>query len=196
MLGVPFRPAVVLHAYGSYLQSAASPVTTAGAAFGLGAMDGGSKLDDTAGQWANAFMTGDGSANANTQRGQQTNATIYAFDTALGVQRRATFVSMNPDGFTVNFSPSVSGVDAQVISLALAGLDAQVGSFNKVASPTTSQPVAGVNFRPAAVLLTSFQDIARATPVAHSRFGIGASDGTTEGSSAFQDEDARGGQPT
>jgi len=183
--GVPFQPNAVLHAYGSYLQSAASPVTTAGAAFGLGAMDGDGN------EWANAFFTVDGSANADTQRGQQTDATIYAIDAALASQRRAHFVSMNSDGFTVNFSPAGSAVDAQVISLALAGLNVQVGSFDKVAAPTAVQVVAGVNFQPNAVLLTSFQDVARtAGPVAHSRFGIGASDGATEGSSAFQDQDA------
>ena len=166
-------------------RAAASPVVTAGAAFGLGAMDGDGN------QWANAFFSVDGSAAADTQRGQQIDAVIYAFDAALTSQRRAHFVSMNSDGFTVNFSPTGSAVDAQVISLALAGLNAQVGNFDKVAAPTTVQVVPGVNFLPAAVLLTSFQDVARtAGPVAHSRFGIGASDGTTEGSSAFQDQDA------
>src|SRR4029077_2294169 len=127
------QPNVVLHAYGGYLQSTASPVVTTGAAFGLGAMDADGN------QWANAFFSVDGSAGADTQRGQQIDATIYAFNAALASQRRAHFVSMNPDGFTVTFSPAGSAVDAQVISLALAGLNAQVGNFNKVASPTTSQ---------------------------------------------------------
>ncbi len=52
--------------------------------------------------------------------------------------------------------------------------------------------LSGVGFQPKAVILSSFQDITRASPVTHSRFGIGASDGTTEGSSAFSDTDSLG----
>ncbi len=189
VVGVAFQPNLVFHAYGSYLQSTASPITTAGAAFGLGAMDG----EPSAGhQWATSFLSADALGTTDTQRGQQIDACIYAFDQALASQRRAHFVSMNTDGFTVNFSPSGSAVDAQVISLALAGLNGQVGSFLKsTGGAPASQPVIGVGFKPSAILLTSFQDVARAGgPVAETRFGIGASDGTTEGSSAFRDQDA------
>ena len=41
-------------------------------------------------------------------------------------------------------------------------------------------------------MLASVQNTTSAAPVAHSRFGLGASDGTTEGSSAFQDQNGAG----
>ena len=65
---------------------------------------------------------------------------------------------------------------------------------NATAGSNIPQSITGANFRPSVVLLTSFQDITRATPVAQTRFGIGASDGTTEGSAAFID--ANGVSPT
>ena len=55
---------------------------------------------------------------------------------------------------------------------------------------TASQSITGVDFQPEQVLLTSAQDLARIAPVVQSRFGIGASDGVTEGSSAFGDQNA------
>ena len=89
-------------------------------------------------------------------------------------------------------SNATSANDMQVISLALGGLNAQVGSWNKStgAAPATDK-VTGINFQPSAVLMASVQDLTQAgNATAHSRFGIGASDGVTEGSSAFTDTDA------
>src|SRR5262249_47926411 len=52
------------------------------------------------------------------------------------------------------------------------------------------QPVTGVKFSPDAVLLASFQDVAQASPVAHTRLGLGAADGSfNQGSSAVADLD-------
>ena len=121
--------------------------------------------------------------------GSRTDSFLYSFNSSVAVQKKASFVSMDTDGFTVNVSNATSGNNTQVISLALAGLNAQVGSFNKsnAVAPATD-PVAGVNFQPELVLLTSVQDLTQAgLATAHTRFGIGASDGTTEGSSAFTD---------
>jgi hypothetical protein len=101
---------------------------------------------------------------------------------------------MDSDGFTVNFTNATSANNAQVVSLALAGLNAKVGSFNKATgAATATQAITGVNFKPALAMFTSVQDVTQAAPQAHSRFGLGASDGTTEGS-AFQDERRRGRQ--
>src|SRR6185295_16465380 len=103
------------------------------------------------------------------------------------VQKRASFVSMNSDGFTVNVTNATSTNDAQVISLALAGLNNKVGSFNKVTgAATATQAITGVNFKPALAMFTSVQDVTQANPQTQSRFGIGASDGVTAGSSAFE----------
>ncbi|HMC68421.1 MAG TPA: hypothetical protein VKJ07_04635, partial [Mycobacteriales bacterium] len=45
----------------------------------------------------------------------------------------------------------------------------------------------GGEFQPSAVLFASAQDITRANPVAHARVGVGAVDGTTQGSTADAD---------
>jgi len=65
---------------------------------------------------------------------------------------------------------------------------ATVGSFNKVTTAApASQSVSSVGFRPGAVLLSSYQMAAQTASVSetHCSYGIGASDGTREGSSAF-----------
>ncbi|HUL98953.1 MAG TPA: hypothetical protein VLU24_05965, partial [Mycobacterium sp.] len=183
--GVGFQPVLAFHAYANYLQTTAPNNSAARAAFGFGAMD------MNGDQWAVSTFSLDAAGTSDTQRGQQTNACIFSFSSALAVQKKASIVSMDSDGFTVNFSNSTSANNMQVFSLALAGLNAGVGSFLKsTGAAPASQAITGVNFKPAAVLLTSFQDVTQANPVAHSRFGIGASDGTTEGSSAYEDLDA------
>ncbi|HEY7172610.1 MAG TPA: C25 family cysteine peptidase [Vicinamibacterales bacterium] len=183
--GVGFQPVLAFHAYANYQQTAAPNNSAARAAFGFGAMD------MNGDQWAVSTFSRDGLATSDTQRGQVTDGCIYSFSQTLAIQKEASIVSMDADGFTVNFTNSTSATSMQVFTLALAGLNGSVGSFLKSAGAApASQAVTGVNFRPSAVLLTSFQDVTQATPVTHSRYGIGASDGTTEGSSAYADVDA------
>ena len=183
--GVGFDPDVVFHAHGGHALTAALPTNLAGGAFGLGVMD----FDGD--QWAFANWTVDNVGTSDTQRGQLTNAAIYSFTNGLIVQKQASWVSMNADGFTLNFTNTGSALAARVFSLALKGVNVKPGSFLKAtaAAPAT-QAITGVGFRPNLVMLASVQSTTQANPVAHSRFGLGASDGTSEGSSAFQDEDA------
>ena len=129
--GVGFTPDVVLHAHIGDDFTAAAPATAANAHFGLGAMD------KSGGQWANDVLSVNG-VPADTQHGQQTNGCLYAFNNALAVQKKASFVSMDVDGFTVNFTNATSALQGQVISLALKGVRAKAGSFLK--STSTSLP--------------------------------------------------------
>jgi hypothetical protein len=185
--GVGFQPNVVLHAYGTHTFTGALPAAIPGAGFGLGAMDADGD------QWASTFLTVDNVGTSDTQRGQQTDGAIYSFNNALAVQKKASWVSMNADGFTVNFTNAASAAAARVLSLALKGVNVKPGSFLKTTgAQPASQPITGVGFPPSVVLLTSFQDVTQANPVAHSRMGIGASDGTTEGSSAITDTNGQG----
>ena len=182
--GVGFQPDVVFHAHGGHAFTGALGTNLAGGAFGLGVMD----FDGE--QWAFANWTADNSANSNTQRGQLTDAALLSFNNTPTIQKRASWVSMNADGFTMNFI-TASGAAARVFSLALKGVNVKPGSFTKaVTAAPAPQPITGVGFRPGLVMLASVQNTTSATPVAHSRFGLGASDGTTEGSTAFQDTDA------
>jgi peptidase C25-like protein len=183
--GVGFRPAVVFHANAGVQQVAAAPSTMANAVLGIGAMSG------EGNQWATGFLSLDSQTTSDTQRGQRTDAFLYEFNQSLAVQKKASFVSMDSDGFTVNISNATSANNTRVFSLALAGLNATVGSFNKsVAAATATQAITGVGFKPGAVLLASAQDVTQAAAVAQARFGLGASDGTTEGAATFEATDA------
>ncbi len=185
--GVGFQPDVVFHAHGGHALTAALPtnrrwrrVRPRRDGFRRRSM-GVRQLDD--GQ----------RGTSDTQRGQLTNAAIYSFNNGLTVQKRASWVSMNADGFTLNFSNTGSAAAARVFSLALKGVNVKPGSFLKTTGAAPApQAITGVGFRPSLVMLASVQSTASANPVVHSRFGLGASDGTTEGSSAFQDQDAAG----
>lgn len=183
--GVGFQPNLVFHAHAGAQQVAGVPSTMANGALGFGVM---SAEGD---EWANGFLTLDNAATSDAQRGQQTDAFLYAFDQNLAVQKKASFVSMDANGFTADITTAASANDMQVFSLALSGLNATVGRFTKsVAAQPASQAITGVGFKPGAVLFTSVQDVTQAAPVAHARFGLGASDGTTDGASTFEDLDA------
>ena len=168
--------------------TAALPANMAGGAFGLGVMD----FDGD--QWAFANWT-DGQPRARAIRSAASGPTppLYSFNNALTVQKKRPWVSMNADGFTLNFTNAGSNAAARVFSLALKGVNVKPGSFLKsTGAAPAAQPITGVGFRPSLVMLASVQSTTQATPVAHSRFGLGASDGSTEGSSAFQDQNAAG----
>jgi hypothetical protein len=185
--GVGFQPDVVFHAHGGHSLTAALPANIPDGAFGLGVMD----FDGD--QWAFANWLEDAAGTSDTQRGQVTNAAIYSFNQTPAVQKQASWVSMNADGFTVNFTNTGSALAARVFSLALKGVNVKPGSFLKsTGAAPASQPITGVGFRPSLVMLASVQSTTSATPAVHSRFGLGASDGTTEGSSAFQDQNGAG----
>ena len=180
--GVGFKPMGVIHIHANSGLTGTAPSNDANGGMGFGVMD------SAGNQWATStFST---STNpSDSQRGQQTDATIYTFTNALGVAKEAKFVSMDSDGFTLNYSTANANA-GQVFSLVLGGLNFKAGNFTK---PTTAAPAAqtitGVGFLPHAVFLHSFQDIARATPVAEARLGYGASDGSSGNSSAFAEQD-------
>ncbi len=185
--GVGFRPNAVIHAHGTEAFTSALPASIAGAGFGLGAMDADGD------QWASAFLAVDNLGTSDTQRGQQTDAAIYSFNNGLTVQKEASWVSMDADGFTVNFTNAASAAAARVLSLALKGVNVKPGFFLKTNGSTpVTQTISGVGFQPDVVMLTSFQDVTQAAPQTQSRFGIGASDGTTDGSSAMTDQNNAG----
>ena len=102
-------------------------------------------MDKNGGQWAQSVLSMDGSANADTQRGQQTDGCLYAFDAGLVMQKKAAFSSMDAGGFTVNFTNATSNSAGQVISLALKGVAAKAGSFDKSISAPAAAYVQSQN---------------------------------------------------
>jgi len=176
---IGFKPVVCIHAHARYSSTVTDGI------FGLGAMD----YDGD--QWANTIYSVDNALDMDTQRGQQTDSCIYEVTNSLGISREASWVSMDDNGFTVNFSTVQGSASKSAFSLCLKGLHAKVGTWNKSTNTSVpaSDPVTGVGFQPSLVLLTSFQDTTQANPVAESRWGIGASDGTNERSTYYIDKD-------
>jgi hypothetical protein len=97
---------------------------------------------------------------------------------------------MNADGFTLNFT-TANSTASHVYSLALGGLKASVGTFNKTAAAAPASQSVTSGFQPGALLLASFQTTAQTsgTSVSIGSFGLGASDGTNEASSAVVEDD-------
>jgi hypothetical protein len=185
--GVGFRPETVLHFYAGAAYLGPAGTSQFNGIFGLGAMD------RNGGQWATQISDWDGNTTTLTSRGQQTDSAIfmYADGSQAAVTKEASYVSMDNDGFTVNFSAANANAGL-ICSLSLAGLRAKVGNFNKAtAAAPASQGVTGTGFRPGAVLLSSYQMAAQTGAVseANMSYGIGASDGSTEASSAFTSAD-------
>ena len=125
--GVGFQPNVVFHMGDQ--DNAALPSSIQDAAFSFGVMDADGN------QWVSSIYSDDAIATTNTWRAQRTDACIQELTTAGGNQTRASWVSMDANGFTVNYS--TNGAQNKMYSLALAGLNLHVGSFNKSAGPAT-----------------------------------------------------------
>jgi hypothetical protein len=140
-------------------------------------------------QWIIGQYAIDGLGTSSTYRGQRTDAFVYVPNGAGNPHLKASLVSMDADGFTAShlYAP---GSTRQIITLALAGVNMMVGSFNKSTGASGStQDVTGFGFQPSAVFLSSFLTTTMANDfgVAHARMAVGASDGTTQGVSAVTD---------
>jgi hypothetical protein len=178
--GIGFQPETVLHFYPGWGYDEAPDSNVTNAVIGLGAMD------KTGAQWAVQAGSVHNVSPTTASRAQRTDSAIYSYtDTGPAVNKDAKFVSMNADGFTVNFTTANSAA-SHLYSLALGGLKASVGSFNKTTgtAPATQSVTSG--FQPGALLLASFQTTAQTsgTAVSTGSIGLGASDGTHEASSA------------
>lgn len=173
--GVGFSPDVVLHIYCS---AASYNVTTptlwqagdfvhASNRFRMGAMD---KYGN---QWALNAIT---ETNVNPTQARRSLKDDYCFwgeTVTLGVVPKASYVSMDTDGFTLRFELA-DGQPGWVVSLALRGVEAKVGTFDKtVFGAPTSQSIVGVGFKPAGLILAGVQATGFGT-VTHQEVGIGA----------------------
>ncbi|MFN0059433.1 MAG: C25 family cysteine peptidase [Planctomycetota bacterium] len=174
--GVGFRPTVVLFIYAGLLTSSV-PGSQQNAACGMGAMDA------SGDQWALSGFSEDAVGDSYSKRAQRTNACIHH---ETDISFTASFVSMDSDGYTVNFSSVQSG--SQIMAVSLAGMNAKAGFFNKSTSGApASQSITISEFRPTLLLLTSFQNVTSGSVLDHMRFGFGMTDGTNEGATALTD---------
>lgn len=177
--GVGFQPGIVLHAMAG---TAATSLPYSGGTFvfNLGAMD------SSGNQWASVDEEADNSNPSDGCREQLTNSIIAVVNTCNdgALNTKASYVSMDADGFTTNFS-LVNGSQAYIFSLALAGIPAKAGAFTKTTSAApASQTVSGTGFQPALVMLKSVQATTSSSSNFNARSGFGASDGVTEAAGA------------
>jgi hypothetical protein len=185
--GIGFQPETVLHfhAGGAFTQTA--PFNLANGVLGIGAMD------KTGAQWGIQVADANAQTTTLTSRGQRNDAAIFMYtDTGTAsVTKQASFVSMNPDGFTLNFTAANANA-SQIYSLALAGLKAGVGTFNKTIAAAPALQSVTTGFTPGAVFLASFQIEGQTAMISEPlcSIGIGATDGPHEASSTLGSNDA------
>lgn len=171
--GVGFQPDCVLHVHaGGVTALTDGGDAESSAALGLGAM-----TPDA--QWASGIIA---SSSSNQARNQENNRCLTVITSGGNVTNQAQYESMDADGFTVNFG-AVDGA-FQVISLCLAGGQWDAGTITK-ATTTGTQSVTGSGFTPTGLLLAGVQDVAQATPVSETIYGLGAADGTNSFATAL-----------
>jgi len=180
--GVGFQPEAVLHFHVGSAFTSSAPNNQASGVIGIGAMD------KSGAEWSIQAGDADSQNPSVTGRAQRTNAAIYMYTDSgtASVTKEAKFVSMNSGGFTLDFTTANSSA-SQVYSLALGGLKADVGSFNKSTGTAPASQSVNTGFSPSAVFMASYQKTAESSSVNESdcSFGLGASDGTNEASSAI-----------
>ncbi|KKM98088.1 hypothetical protein LCGC14_1161500 [marine sediment metagenome] len=179
--GAGFIPDCVIHVHAG----AVTATTGTEAQLGIGVMDG-------IAEWAMTFSADDvGVANHVSSRGQAADACIVEIDPAAQTEdARAVFVSMDADGFTVNFTNAPASAH-RVLSLCLKGGAYKVGSFAKdTGAAPDSQSVTGIGFTPYGLLLGSYgADGSSDVLTDAARMGLGLSDGADDGAAGVDDED-------
>jgi hypothetical protein len=110
---------------------------------------------------------------------QRTVKAISGTDDAVTIE--ADLTSMDADGFTLNFSTTVSG--AYIYVLCLKGPQFAVGSIAQPSS-TGNQSVTGLAFQPAAELFTTDMLVASTSPASNANESVGAAVDSTHRSVA------------
>jgi hypothetical protein len=178
---VGFKPEAVLHFHVGAAVVTAPPVSQSNGVIGMGVMN------RAGSEWSVQIADATSSSPSVATRAQRTDAAIYMYHAPWPViNKMASFVSMDPKGFTLNFTTATTDA-SQVYSLALTGLQSSVGTFNKTTLAAPAIQAVATSFQPGAVLLSSYQIGAQTAAVRESQasWGIGVSDGTNEASSAI-----------
>jgi hypothetical protein len=113
-----------------------------------------------------------------TGRYQRTNKCLGAFLTTgdKTIEYEAGIVSMDADGFTVNFTTTVSGNHLYYLAL---NITSYVGSLTQ---PTTvsEQEITAPAFYPGAILMQGVSQTAQTTAQDENRYSLGATDGNSQ----------------
>jgi hypothetical protein len=184
--GVGFQPEAVLHFHVGPSFTSAAPSSQANGLIGMGVMN------KAGTQWAVQVADASAFSPSIATRAQRTDAALYMYHAPTAVlNKAASFVSIDPSGFTLNFTTATSEA-SQVYSLALAGLQTSVGTFTKSTAAAPASQAVATPFTPGAVFLSSYQIGPQTASVRESQcsWGVGAGDGTHEASSAIVANDA------
>lgn len=127
-------------------------------------------------QWAVSICDDDAEATAtDARRRQRTDKCFSLCSLNDAVLHEATFVSMDTDGFTINWSTA----SARLVGyLALKGGQYQLGAISQKTS-TGTQAYTGTGFEPVGLLLASFCNVATTDMVTHARLALGAANSAT-----------------
>ena len=180
--GAGFQPDFVMHLANP--ATTTPPASAANASLMMGAMT-------TAAQWYSAIISKDASASSNSARQQRTTAAFSPLAISFGwpfYDSYATYVSLDSDGFTLNFGYAPS-VNQNAYALCLKGGSYYLDTFN-LAGETGNQAISGVGFQPEGVLLVSVGTGNGGTynPGSHVAQSVSATDGTANGSTFLYDE--------
>lgn len=143
--GVGFKPDVIL-------MTGVTATTEDTASAHMGFFLGTAK--SAASRWCTGGFAKDGAGTSNTGRFQRTNRCILQTDEDGAVVSEADFVSMDTDGFTINYSTADANAYGYFY-LALKGGAYKVGSFSGATS-TGNKSVFGVGFQPEMEISASF----------------------------------------
>lgn len=176
--GAGFQPDCVFH-FG-IMTSGAFPTTTTNAKFNLGVMT-------TSAQWFGGLTETDNDSNNDPLRTFTSSRVLQQLGDS-SVNNYATYVSMDADGFTVNFGDAASAA-WYMASLCLKGGSYYVGRQTK-SSGTGNEAYTGVGFQPEGLLIiNSSGQLDGSSPNGDIMLNISATDGTSEQSALIVSED-------
>ena len=185
--GAGFQPDCVIHILSEV--TASPPANNASARVMLGAMT-------SSAAWATAFMAVDNSAADDSASSQSRTQPISNYS-AIGLGRViASYVSLDADGFTTNFTTANASFRYRVYSLCLKGGSYYVGRISTAAAgtPPVSQSTTGVGFQPEGLLFASVYSTSAAASAPDVRWMLGAGNATASHSIYAEEDD--GSDPT
>lgn len=134
-------------------------------------------MNDVGEQAAIAVIAEDAVATMETARYQRDDKCLAIFtkNNDASLSHEATFVSMDSDGFTINYSTAATA-DKRIMYLAFKGIDTKIESFTSPTAGTApvAQATTGVGFAPRGMIFMTVGNTASASIADHLRLSFGA----------------------
>ena len=180
--GLPFKPQCV-EIFGTSQSASGS---TRDLQMSIGA------FDSHGNQFATAIQSEDGLSTSNADRDMSNANCLIVIDTAGAQTTVAEFVSMESDGFVINFT-DVTTTGTKFYCVCIGGItDIRVGTEQYKATPGTLAVNIATGHRPDALKLFAVGRDTYDTPYITSQLSIGMSDGISQFSMAQRSENGQG----